>query len=487
MSESSERGPGRWTASAIFLATTLPFAWLKPLTNDEIYTLRVAIQPTLSSIWSALANGADNLPPLDYWVRHAAIGLLGPGSLALRLPSIIAVWIAMLCVYTLVARSLGHRYAFGSALLFLIVGGYEAALQTRGYALLLCSFAVSMIGWQAAATGRATIRDQLAVVGGLTCALYSHYYGVLHALAFALAAITGATRRVSLLRQPSLLIAVSGLLSLPLIPLVQVASRFSDRFWTPVTLTSALGFYPSLLAPAMPSLIVIALVAALVPASDDSQVAADRGVPRETVHALCWFAAMPVAMFVMARLATGAFLPRYALAAGAAVVILSVVLTSRIRGRARQLSLIVAAVPLLFMIIPVVRQVTGLRTDQFRTAFRTSLDGFQRSAHQPVIIGDDGVFVELSQTDTTQRLTNCYFLYEAFPGKPTNVDRAIRGLLQVWPIRAVTFDAMKSRTPAFAFIGEWDDRVLERSRSDGAKIESRTDAGSGLTYWHVTF
>jgi 4-amino-4-deoxy-L-arabinose transferase-like glycosyltransferase len=481
-------GLGLWAASVIFVASALPFAIAKPLTNDEIYTLRVAMQPSFSAIWSALASGADNHPPLDYWLRHASMGLFGTSPFALRLPSLVAVWLAMVCLYKVVARSLGAQYAFGATLLMLIVSGYESALATRGYALLLFSFGLSMMAWQAVATGHAGARERLMFVGGLVCAFYSHYYGVLHGLAFLLASLTAATRRVSFVRQPYLLIAAAAALSLPLWPLVEVAAKFSDRFWTPVTLTSALAFYPSLLAPAIPCLIAIALLAALVPAADDGPAATEpMELPRETVQALLWFSAMPVAMFVMASLRTGAFLPRYTVASGAALVILSVVLASRIRGRASYLGLIVAALPLAFMAVPIIRQVTGLRTHQFRVAFTAGLEGFQRVAHQPVIIGDDGVFVELSQSDAAQRLTNCYFLYDAFPDRPTNVDKAVRGLLQVWPIRAIPFDAMRTRASGFAFIGNWGDRVLERSLADGAKVHSQTDSSSGLKYWQVTF
>lgn len=481
-------GWGLWTASIIFLAATLPFAVAKPLTNDEIYTLRVAQQPSFFSIWSALANGADNHPPLDYWLRHASMGLFGTSPFALRLPSIVAVWLAVVFVYTLLARSLGAQYTFGASLLVLIAGGYEAAVATRGYALLLFSFGLSMLAWQAVATGRAGPRERLMFAGGLLCAFYSHYYGVLHGLAFGFASLTAATRRVSLVRQPYLLIASAVALSLPLWPLVEVAARFSDRFWTPVTITSALAFYPSLLAPAIPCLIAIALLTALVPADADGPATAEPLVmARETVHALVWFSIMPVAMFVIASLRTGAFLPRYTVATGAALVILWVVLVSRMRGRASHLRLIVAALPLIFMSVPVVRQATGLRTHQFRVAFTAGLEDFQGAARQPVVIGDDGVFVELSQSDTQQRLTNCYFLYDAFPDRPNNVDEAVRGLLQVWPIRALAFDAMKARASGFAFIGNWGDRVLERSLADGATIHSQTDPSSGLKYWQVTF
>jgi 4-amino-4-deoxy-L-arabinose transferase-like glycosyltransferase len=478
---------GLWTASLIFFAATLPFAFAKPLTNDEIYTLRVAMQPSFSAIWSVLASGADNHPPLDYWLRHASMGLFGTSGLALRLPSLAAVWLAMVCVYTFVARLLGTRYAFGAALLFLIVGGYESALATRGYALLLLSFGLSMIAWPAVAAGDAGTRDRLVFVGGLVGAVYSHYYGVLHGLAFFLASLTASNRRVSFIRQPYVLIGAAAALSLPLWPLVEVAARFSDRFWTPVTATSGLAFYPLLLAPAIPCLLAIALLTALVPITRDPAARETIEFGRETVHALVWFSVMPVAMFVLASLRTGAFLPRYTVAAGAALVILAVFLVSRMRGRAGALSLIVAGVPLFFMTVPVLRQVTGLRTHQFRVAFTNGLDAFQHGAHQPVVIGDDGVFVELSQSDTAQRLTNCYFLYDAFPERPNNVDKAVRGLLQVWPIRAMPFDKMKDRAQGFAFIGNWGDRVLERSLADGAKIHFQTDASSGLTYWQVMF
>lgn len=481
---------GPWVASAVLLSATLPFAAAKPLTNDEIYTLRVSMQPSFAGIWSALASGADNLPPLDYWLRHVSISLLGPSPLSLRLPSILAVWLAMVLVYRLVARFLDPRYAFGAAMLLLIACGHEAALQTRGYALLLCWFAVSLSVWPEVATGHARATDRILFLAGLVGAIYSHYYGVLHAVAFALASVSSAARHLPIGRQPYTLIALAAVLGAPLQPLIATASRFSDRFWTPVTMTSALSFYPALLAPALPCVLVIAVLASVLPAAgetDREPAAARAGVPREVRHALVWFAAMPVAMFIVARLATGAFLPRYAVASAAALSILAVVLASRVRARPAALAGVVALVPLAFMIVPAARQVSALRTNRYRVAFTASLEAFQRTAQHPVIIGDDGVFVELSQSDTEQRLSNCYFLYDAVPAQSTNVDRAVRGLLEVWPIRAMPFDAMRQRADSFAFIGNWDHPVLTRAKVDGARIEPQTDAASGLAYWRVSF
>src|SRR4030095_16408882 len=110
--------------------------------------------------------------------------LFGASPGALRLPSVLAVWVGLVCVYRVVARSLGSQYAFGATLLFLIVGGYEAALRPRGYALLLASFGLTLMLWQRIATGQARALDRVFFIGGLVTAFYSHYYGVLHRLAF---------------------------------------------------------------------------------------------------------------------------------------------------------------------------------------------------------------------------------------------------------------------------------------------------------------
>jgi hypothetical protein len=101
------------------------------------------------------------------------------------------------------------------------------------------------------------------------------------------------------------------------------------------------------------------------------------------------------------------------------------------------------------------------------------------------VIGSDSEFVELSHYDTSHRLTNCYFVYDAFPSRRTNVDRAIAGLRLVMPLQALPFDRMRTAHSEFVLIGDASDPVIQRSLAEGADISFHQDPGSGLNYWAV--
>ena len=90
----------------------MPHSRHRPLWYDELVTYYLAAQPSLADFWSALAAGVDLNPPLHHLMVRAAVGLLGPGPVSVRLPSIIGFGIMAACLYQIASRRVGHWAAW---------------------------------------------------------------------------------------------------------------------------------------------------------------------------------------------------------------------------------------------------------------------------------------------------------------------------------------------------------------------------------------
>ena len=461
------------------------------LPHDEIFVFHISLQPGFGAIWNALLRGADNLPPLDYWLRHVSMSLIGATPLGLRFPSLLVVWGTMLALFDLMRRRLGAAYGWAAALLMLLVTGFDMSLMERGYAIQILCFALALGAWDRMATDGPSLRRDAVFTGSLVAAVYAHYYSVLFFAAFFAAACVQAWMRKRFSWRPFVLLGVGAVLCLPLAPLVKAASQYSDNFWARPTGAGVLTFYPTLLTTATPCLVAMALVLGLAAAFSGSNGARD-GEPRptlpaDTMVALVAFALSPGVMLAMALTVTGAFHPKYIVAAGVAICLVVVTLIARLSLEPRLRALALVVVPTLCFAVQAGRQTEGLATRRFGEAFADSVAAFQSRQTIPVLIGNDAEFVQLSHYDTTGRLTNCYYAYDVFPESRANPDRAIAGLSTVMPLHAMSFAQMRSNHNEFAVIGGGDTPVVLRAVADGADVALHRDPESGLQYWAIRY
>jgi Dolichyl-phosphate-mannose-protein mannosyltransferase len=139
---------------------------------DELFTLHLAQKPL--AVWSNLANGADNNPPLSYWLTAISMTVFGPTEWAVRVPAMLGGLASCLCVYLFVR----HRRTSGEAFLAMTVLIVTAPvwvyfLEARPYSLLIAFTAMALLSWQ---------REwRLAFIASMTCGMLSHYYFVVPA------------------------------------------------------------------------------------------------------------------------------------------------------------------------------------------------------------------------------------------------------------------------------------------------------------------
>jgi len=443
----------------------------------------VARQPHFTTIWSVLKTGADNHPPMDYWLRHLSMSLFGSSPLAFRLPSLVAIWITAILLFLLFCHRVLPVYGASAALLMLLACGQTLAVNDRGYALLLGCFASALYAWDQFEARPSSIWYPGLFALSLILAVYSHYYGVLFFVAFGLAAVVRSLLQRRLWIQPFLLLGGAALACGPLWALAKTASQYRANFWTPVDLNAALDFYANLLSPVAPALVFMGVLLGMAllqsPADEWSRRLA---LSRDSILAIGVFACLPAPLFIVARLVTGAFAPRYVYEAGVAFCVLLVVLAANLPLTSRWRAVIFLGVPMVFLTIATLRLARAL-TFTYREDFVTALVQLQETSEFPVVLGDDGLFVELAYSHPGA-LKNCYFLYDVVPDRRTNVDLAVRGLQQVMPLQAQTYDSMKAAHPTFVFIGTWGP-LLARAVADGGTVHYRPSA-TVTDYWIVS-
>ncbi len=310
--------------TALFLAAYLALlcraAAGKPFWYDELFTVYLARSAGPAELWGHLARGTDLNPPLGYLLTRACVAAGGERPLAVRLPSILAFAVCLVCVYRFVRRRFGWVEA-SVVVLFLAAGKATFyAFEARPYALVLAFAGLALVAWQRAAERARSWSWSVLVLGvSLALALSAHYYAVLLYLPFA----CGEAMRAWTRRRPDVPVAlVLGLSGLPLLayrPLLAAAKPYAGGFWARPSWTFVRGTYETFLGemgvPLLAALALLFLVTAGRRRSfqgEGEEVEVSGYRPHE-LAAIAGFSAIPLAGVVLGVLATGVFTQRYVL------------------------------------------------------------------------------------------------------------------------------------------------------------------------------
>ena len=318
--------------SITYLAVASALAWHKLLWNDELFTLYIARLPTYTDIWSLLASGVEQLPPTFHILARLSLKLFGVNHWALRLPEILGVGVMSLCLFVVVSRRSSAAYGLVAMVLPLVTHALYYATEARPYGLVLGCAALSLLCWQSVADDRRRILSLAGLSAALAAALASHYYAVLIFVPLAAGEVVRTIVRRRL--DPWVWLAFA-LATIPLwvfLPLIQSGRKLSATFWAKPRWFGPVSFYENLLAQAASGaiflfvgILVLLTLYAVVRSSigAEPKVRPASRIPPEEVVAALGYLAVPVLAVLLAKLATGAFTDRYAMAAvlGLAVII----------------------------------------------------------------------------------------------------------------------------------------------------------------------
>lgn len=156
---------------------------------DEVLALSATRQPSLAGVWHAIWSGTDFSPPTYHYLLHGIVQIFGGDSrLVWRVPSILAVYGAGLCTYTLLVRAQLSRFAailgFGIVLAFAL---FDYAIQVRQYALLALGLAAALLLWTGMADTRGATVRACCLWLVLAACVCLHFYGVIEVAVIGLA------------------------------------------------------------------------------------------------------------------------------------------------------------------------------------------------------------------------------------------------------------------------------------------------------------
>ena len=354
-----------WLALGVFLIAYLAGAVLAAsqttLWMDEVLTTWAARLPNPAAIYSALAHGSEFAPPTFPLLLHYFTKVAGGSNLALRVPSILAIVVAVGCSFSLMRRYLGlERAAFGAVLA--LEGLRVYALQARPYALVCACMAVALVLWDSPnrTPGRQPAWWRSAAIAlVLAFAISLHFYAVLLVPCLGLMELLYAWRTKAF--RPAMWIALvfGGASILIWKPLMNAMSRYvsmdssSPAYYARPTFERLLSIYDTLFlrGTITPLLLFAALFVSAIAlflgmkTAEDAPEASDEG--RIGFGAmLIGLAVFPLIVFVFSRFVTKAFAERYTIAAelGISAIVAASLRVTPLFRRAAPLLVALAAV-----------------------------------------------------------------------------------------------------------------------------------------------
>ena len=306
--------------SLLYVAVTVVFAQRKLMWNDELYTLYMARLPAMTDIWAALMSRGEQTPPLFYWTTRVSFDLFGVNNLSVRLPEMLGFWVMLASLYVFVARRSSSLAGLCAAAFPLVTIAYLYAFEARPYALLLGFCALALVSWQSVTLNRGRRAALVCLAASVAAAVSTQYYGllVLMPLAFGEGVLSVVRRRIDLAVWAALAVCF-----LPLalhLPLIRAGAAYASAFWSPPQWVNVPDFYIDLLTPAIVPIAFILVVGGIYAMAEGgeggvAEASPTSVVPLHELAAACGFLIIPFVCVVLAKVATGAFVNRYAIPA----------------------------------------------------------------------------------------------------------------------------------------------------------------------------
>jgi len=359
--------------------------------------------------------------------------------------------------------------ALCAALFPIVTRAYDYAFEARPYGLVLGFGALAMLSWQAATLERRSRWTVVCLALAVAGAASSHYYGVFLALPLVVGEIVRTVTRRRL--DVSIWVAL-GISAVPLLwhlPLIRASTAYSSAFWSPPQWVNLPDFYIDLLHSAIVPIVCVLTIGVIVAvaAAEFTSAADDRSTspPVHELAAACALVALPAVCVVLAKLVTGAFVNRYALAAVLGLAILAgwaIELAFRPHAALRLMAVVCFGGWFVLSQAREVIQPTGDTLPVSPALIQRSTDwlGGWPDRELPIVVADPHTFVVLShyaRADIVSRL-----VYLADPKLAlrylghNSVERGMIDLVAPWfRMRVVAFDRFMPEHRRFLVYGDF--------------------------------
>jgi 4-amino-4-deoxy-L-arabinose transferase-like glycosyltransferase len=488
--------------SVVYALLTWVLARRKLMWNDELYTYYIARLPSMHDVWNALMSRGEQTPPFFFVITRLSFRLFGVNHVSIRLPEILAFWTMTVCLYVFVRRRMSAMSALCAAAFPLVTMAFPYAYEARPYGLVLGFAALALVSWQAAisAAGRARVLALVCLTASLAAAVSNHYYGVfvLMPLALGEAVRTVMRRRLDIVVWAALAISVVTLAWH--LPLIKAGRAYSGAFWSPPQWVNVPDFYQDLLTPALLPIAAILTLAAMhhavfgqgpSPSDDDER----RTLPLHELAAIAGFLIIPLAIIVVAKLVTGAFVNRYAVAAVIGVSVLAGLATELAFRRRPAVRVLVAACLAGWFVLSQVRELvvpTSVSLPLSPVSVMRPAEWVAALGDRdlPFVAADPHTFIELSHYGAHGIASRLVYL--ADPDRAlkvlghNSVERGMVDLLQPWfHMNVVRFEPFVAEHARFLVYGNFVHKgfmnwLLPELRARGYHAELLNQSGDDM-------
>jgi hypothetical protein len=263
-----------------------------------------------------LRSGADGQPPFFFALEKLFSYLPYAAEISLRIPSMAAFCVALVCIFVFVRRRNDELTALVcAATLFLSAMLWVYAIEARPYALMTAATAAALMCYQ-----RAGSRLWAALFGlSLTFGVAIHYYAVFVVAAFVLAEFVFVIKERSIRAAVWIAFAVSAVPLLISWRLIEAVKKlYGAHFWGVPTFhnlfaTYAISYDTTRLGPVLCiTLIGLSVGALFLPDSGSDTEGNSTPICCERTAVLA-IAALPVIECAAAKITSGGYAARYAL------------------------------------------------------------------------------------------------------------------------------------------------------------------------------
>ena len=399
-------------ALAILTAFSLLFAWREPFSVDEYLVRVTALSGSPAAVWHILKTAPLAVdPPLFHFLNVYCIRLFGPSEFSTRLVAALAYTVMSFFLYRFVRRYTDVFTGLSLLALCLQCGTFSFAYEARPYTLVLAADAMALVCWASLVDKRP--KSRLALAGlflGIAIAVGSHWFGflVLVPLAFGEAVRTWQKRRIDATVWISM--AAGAATAIAYLPLLPAASKYKALPWKGVAVGDISESFRLVLEPCLYPLALLLVSLAVARFLFGVRAPRLRGLPIATPVFTCvaTFALMPFAGFVVGRLLTHAFQPRYVLLC---TIGLLIVVSLAIRDFGRRSAVWMAlALSILggYASFSRYRELSGMPAGGDTAAFADA-SALSARPDLPVIPGDNDLFLRLEAHGPASVRERCMF------------------------------------------------------------------------------
>jgi hypothetical protein len=301
----------------IVTAFSLLLAWRRPFWMDEYLVLQTTRAGSPTALWNLMTGAPLSVdPPLFHFLVLYFLRIFGPTEFDARLPSVLAYTLMSFLLYRFVRKYTDVYTGLAVLALCLTCGAFHYAYEARPYALLLAADSLALLCWSNIVDTQHAGKWALSgLFLGVAIAVGSHWLGglVLLPLVFGEVVRSWQTRNIDVGVWAALV--AGGATLVAYLPLLKAASEYRSLPWRGAYIWDIFKAFQLVMQPCLVPLTVLLVILALMRFifGTPPPKLKRASIPSSVFICVVLLALTPFPGFLVGRLVSHSFHPRYGL------------------------------------------------------------------------------------------------------------------------------------------------------------------------------